>query len=219
MKKSPSGAIFLLFSATAGLDFRSIEARAPQRRVTHTEDERIIELFFQRDEAAVAATRAAYGGRLRRLAYAILGDEGAAEECENDVYLAAWRTIPPQKPRYLFAYLAKIGRNAAFHRLEYKKAEKRGAETVALTEELAACIPDGRAQRAYEAGELAALISGFLRTQSYDARVIFVRRYFAAEPVREIAAALGVSDSRVKSSLFRTRQKLRDYLTKEGVIV
>ena len=108
------------------------------------EDNQIIELFFRRDETALTHTKERYGSRLRALAFRILGSNEDAEECENDTYLKAWESIPPQNPRYFFAYLAKICRNTALHRAEKANAQKRNAVVVELTNELAECLPDDR---------------------------------------------------------------------------
>ena len=179
------------------------------------EDSKIIELYHKRDENAIAQTKEKYGMLLRSLAFRILSNSEDAEECENDTYLKAWRSIPPQQPTYLFAYLSRICRNNALHKLERSQAEKRCAVVVELSDELAACLPDDRSLQETEERELAEMISTFLRTLSQQNRMIFVRRYYLSEPVTDIAEALKVSESKVKSSLFRTRNKLKDYLTKE----
>ncbi len=181
------------------------------------EDGAILELFRQRDEAALAETRAKYGPRLRRLAANILRSAEDAEECESDVYLRAWEAIPPARPVHFSAWLMKLCRNEALRRLERAGAEKRRADLTEWTAELEACIPDAAAERAFEARELGELLSAFLRTLPEESRAVFVRRYFLCESVKEVAAALGLSESKVKSSLFRARNRLRDYLEKEGI--
>ena len=183
------------------------------------DDERIIALYWARQEEAIAQTQRSYGERLRRIAYNILRNHEDAEESENETYWKAWEAIPPQRPRHLFAFLARLCRNISLHRLDWLNAGKRNAEIVALTAELEQCIPDAAAERSYEARELGGILSAFLRTISPDSRVIFIRRYVLAEPVQEIARLMGVSESKVKSSLFRTRNRLRAYLEKEGVRV
>ena len=181
------------------------------------DDAKIIELYFARDEAAIEATRLAHGGKLRSVARRILADERDAEECENDTYLKAWDSIPPARPAHLAAYLVKICRNTALNMLEYRNAAKRSASLVELTEEMQACIPDAMPEWTIEPKELGELLGTFLRQQSKDNRIIFVRRYLLAESVAEIAEALHVSESKVKSSLMRTRNGLRSFLGKEGV--
>lgn len=179
------------------------------------EDSKIIELYHKRDEKAIAQTKEQYGKRLRSLAFRILQNNEDAEECENDTYLKAWQSIPPQKPTYLSAYLSRICRNNALHRLEWSQAEKRCAEVVELSDELAACLPDNRSLQERADRELGEMISSFLRTLSKENRIIFVKRYYLSEAVTDIAEALNVSESKVKSSLFRTRNKLKDFLSKE----
>ena len=181
------------------------------------EDARIIELYFARDEAAIEQTRVSYGHKLRAVALRILADDMDAQECENDTYLKTWNSIPPNRPVHFLAYILKICRNAALGMLEHRNAAKRSAQIVELTDEMQACIPDRAAELAFEPQEIGALLSSFLRGESEDNRKIFVRRYLMAESVAEVAEALGVSESKVKSSLLRTRNKLRGYLEKEGV--
>ena len=180
------------------------------------EDSAIIELYWRRDEEAVARTREAYGPRLRRLAENIVKSPEDAEECENDTYLRAWEHIPPQRPARFFPWLAKVCRNLALGRLERAGAEKRTAALTEWTAELDACVPDPLADRVFEARELGRTLSAFLRTLPETDRALFARRYFLCESLREAAAALGLSESKAKSSLFRSRNNLRSYLEKEG---
>lgn len=200
------------FSVSQG---ESSQARKKEAR--RTEDAEIIGLYLQRDEAAIRRTKERYGRQLAALALRILGNREDAEEAESDTYLRAWNSIPPQRPEHLRAYLAAICRNAALDRLERDRAQKRSAELVALTAELESCIPDAAEERKAEAEEIGRALSAFLRTQPKEARVIFVRRYVLAESVGGIARSLHVSESKVKSSLFRTRNKLRDWLRKEEI--
>lgn len=179
------------------------------------EDNRIIELYFNRDENALTQTRECYGKQLNALAFRILQSKEDAEECENDTYMKAWSSIPPQKPQHLFAYLAKICRNTALNMAEKANAEKRNAVIVELTKELSECLPDNSSLERTAENELGEIISAFLKTVSRDNRMIFIRRYFLSETIADISKALGISESKVKSSLFRTRNKLRDYLSKE----
>ena len=181
------------------------------------EDARILELYNARDERAIEETRLSYGGKLRSVAMRILEDLMDAQECENDTYLKTWNSIPPNQPVHFLAYIVKICRNTALSMLEYRNAAKRSAQVVELTGEMEQCIPDALAERAFEPEQLGELLNGFLKAESRDNRAIFVRRYFAAESVADIAASLGFSESKVKSSLMRTRERLRGYLEKEGV--
>lgn len=178
-------------------------------------DEAIIKLFECRDQEAIGSADAAYGQRLRQLAENILHDPQEAEEMVSDAYWAAWKTIPPQKPEHLFAYLAQLCRRAAFGKLDWKKAAKRNARVVELTQEMEYCIPDCRIEQELDARELGQVISCFLETQPEEARTIFLRRYWYADSIREISQRLGIGESKVKTSLHRTRKKLKTFLEKE----
>ena len=183
------------------------------------EDEKILELYWHRDEDAIAQTDRTYGRRLQALANRITQDPEDARECVSDTYLAAWNTIPPKRPQYLFAYLSRICRNFAFGILDYKGAGKRCGEILPLTQELEGCIPDKRFEDCRSAEELGRIISDFLRAESKESRLIFLRRYYYADSVKSIAVRYGISESKVKTRLHRCREKLRKYLMKEGIRV
>ena len=183
------------------------------------EDAKIIELYFKRDQQAVAETHAAYGQSLFVLADRILRNHEDAEESVSDTYFKAWETIPPQKPNFFFAYLAKICRFFALGKLDWKNAAKRNAEVVALTEEMARCIPDSSRDREMEARELGRILNAFLGTLSQESRMIFLRRYWYVDTIAEIAQRYDISESKVKTQLHRTRARLSTYLEKEGIAV
>ena len=180
------------------------------------EDQAIIALFRSRSEDAITACRKEYDSYLSSLALRILRDSSDAEECVSDTYLQVWQRIPPDEPQHFKAYLAAICRYFAFDRLDRRQAKKRSAEIVELTEELQACLPDRSAEEELDLRELGRTLDRFLRTLSEEHRRIFLRRYWFADTVREIAAHCGISESKVKTSLFRTREKLRTYLESEG---
>lgn len=181
------------------------------------EDSRILELYNARDEQAIEETRLSYGGKLRSIAMRILENLQDAQECENDTYLKTWNSIPPNQPLHFLAYIVKICRNTALSMLEYRGAAKRSAQVVELTEEMQQCIPDSAAEAAFDPEDLGEMLSRFLRGETEDNRRIFVRRYLLSESVMEVAEALGFSESKVKSSLLRTRNRLKAFLEKEGV--
>ena len=181
------------------------------------DDSQIIALYFQRSEDAIRETDAAYGSKLQSLAHRIVEVREDAQECVSDTYLAAWNTIPPQKPCHFFAYLAKICRNFAFGILDKRQAAKRSADIVTLTAEMALCIPDSRRDTELEGRELGRLLNGFLATLSQESRVIFLRRYWYADSIEAIAARYGLGQSKVKTSLHRSRAKLRRFLEQEGI--
>jgi len=184
------------------------------------EDAEIVKLFFARDEAAITALRDKYGARALRIGRDITGSEEDAEECVSDAYLALWRSIPPAQPLYLGAYLATAVRNASLMRVRARTAQRRGCgEAQAAFDELSELIASpGTPERQMEARELAAAIDSFLATLSPDDRIIFMRRYWLASPVGEIARSLGCSTAKVKSSLHRSRGKLKHFLQKEGLL-
>ncbi len=184
------------------------------------EDREIIGLFFKRDSSAIEESRRKYGSALERTARNILSDPLDSEECVNDAYLAAWNTIPPAEPRSLGAYLTGLVRNISISRLRGRYAQKRGGgEYAAAFDELEEVISAGNSpQEELESRELGRAISRFLSSLKEDDRVIFVSRYWLIEPVKEIAERLATSESRVKSSLFRSRNGLRKQLRKEGYL-
>lgn len=183
------------------------------------EDAEILTLYWRRDEDAIKQTEIAYGRRLHALAEKILQSHEDAQESVSDTYMKAWQTIPPQRPNYFFAYLAKICRNFAFGRLDWRKAAKRNAEVVTLTQEMELCIPDPSQQRKLEGEELGRILNRFLEELPQDKRLIFMRRYWYADSIGQIAARYHISQSKVKTQLHRTRVKLHDYLEKEGICI
>ena len=182
-------------------------------------DEQILDLFFSRDERALEETHVCYGAQLGHLAYRILGSYEDAEEIRNETYWKAWENIPPARPSRFFVWLARVCRHLSLNEVRKQKAGKRHAALVSLTDELAGCIPDTRQSVDQDAGELAALISGFLRSQPTALRVLFIRRYWYCDSVKELADAFAISRGKVKTDLFRTRQRLREFLEKEGYTI
>lgn len=185
--------------------------------VMHMKEPQIVTMFLNRDENAISQADSVYGKRLLHLARNIVGNPQDAEECVSDTLLKAWNSIPPQNPRYLFAYLAKICRNDALGKLEHKNAQKRRAEVVRLTEEMECCIPDVRQLRSMESRVLGQALDSFVRTLPRENRLIFLRRYWYMDSVAEIARKLGLSEGAVHMRLGRIKEKLRTYLEKEGM--
>lgn len=183
------------------------------------DDKQIIALFEARSQDAIAETKRKFDPLCRALAGKLLRSEEDVEECLSDTYLALWNAIPPAKPAPLSTFLAKITRNLAMKRLEHLSAEKRGADVTVSFEELDGCIPFGPTpETVYEEKELARAIGDFLQKQSKQNRVIFLRRYYFFDSVKDIAAYMGCGEETVKSSLHRTRKKLKSYLIKEELI-
>ena len=182
-------------------------------------DSNIIALYIARNEDAIRYTDDAYGRLLFSLADRIVKNDADAEESVSDTYMKAWETIPPQKPRYFFAYLAKLCRHFALGRLDWNGAAKRKAEVVSLTQEMEQCIPDSSRDSVLESRELGRLLDAFLRTLTPENRMVFLRRYWCVDTIAEIAVRYGISESAVSMRLNRTRAKLCAYLEKEGIRV
>ncbi len=183
------------------------------------EDEQIIGLFFDRREEALAATEEKYGHYCFCIARNILENPEDAREAVNDAYLGAWNAIPPQEPRNLGAFLGKITRRIAINKwLSGRAAKRGGGETPLALEELSACIPGGTTpEQELDARELSRLLNAFIRSLPESERRVFVRRYWYLDSVKDIAADFGFSQSKVKSMLFRTRNRLRSQLEKEDI--
>lgn len=179
------------------------------------DDEQLIELFLERDERAIAETQAAYGARLRQLAYRLLGNSEDAEECLNDTYFKVWNAIPPQSPRSLYAFCATVCRRTAMDMLDKRTAGKRSAQVVELSKEMEECLPARETAESDDA--LAALMNMFLDMLDKEKRALFVRRYWFGETSAEIAKKYGYSETKVRSILFRTRRKLKKFLNGKGV--
>lgn len=183
------------------------------------EDAKIIELFFQRNEQAINETDTAYGRKLYVLSNNILNNREDAEESVSDTYMETWKSIPPKRPKYFYAFLASICRNVSLNRLDWRLAAKRNAEVVILTQELEMCIPDVRQDGEMDRRELRRILENFLDSLSKESRLIFLRRYLYVDTIAEIAARHGISESKVKTQLHRTRAKLHTHLVKEGIYV
>lgn len=179
----------------------------------------ITELFLKRDESALELACREYGAGLRRIALAITGDEGMAEECLNDALLEAWQRIPPNRPYdYLYAYLARIVRCGAINRMNKESAQKRSAAFTELTHELEECLPSAvNVENEVEARQLMHSVNEFLGGLSERRRGIFIRRYWFFDSEKRIAELFGISVGSVKMTLNRVRKKLLEHLEKEGL--
>ena len=182
------------------------------------EDTEIIDLYWQRDQRAIDETHGKYGGFLAGIAWNILRSHSDAEECVNDTYLRTWNAIPPARPSAFRAWLGRIVRNLSLDRWKQSRTAKRGGDGMeVLLGELDDCVPEPHGtEKTMEDQEIASLISAFLRTQSEDARSMFILRYFYCDSIEEISSRFGCGESRVKTTLLRTRRKLREHLIKEG---
>ncbi|MBO7515946.1 MAG: RNA polymerase sigma factor [Lachnospiraceae bacterium] len=185
------------------------------------EDVQLIDLFFARNEVALRETERSYGPYCTSIASRILPVKQDAEEVVNDVYLSLWNSIPPERPDNFKAYVAKITRNQALKKLQHETRKKRGGGVITESiDELAEVVPaDGNFAEALEEKELAGCISRFLREQAPEKRKLFVQRYFYLLSIDELCRESGLKESNVKVTLMRMREKLQEYLQKEGYIL
>ena len=182
-------------------------------------DSQIVALFFDRDQRAIEETAAKYGSYCYSIVRNILQSREDSEEAVSDTYLALWATIPPHRPVVLRTFLGKIARRTALKRWEHLHTQKRGGGEVALAlEELSEYLSDGTTlESRMETAELTRMLNEFLRKLPKEERQVFVSRYWYLDPIADIAARFGFSQSKVKSMLSRTRMKLRATLSKEGI--
>lgn len=184
------------------------------------DDEQIIALFFERSEQAIAELSKKYGTLCSRVAVNILNNEHDAEECVNDAYLGVWNAIPPQKPDPLCSYVCRVVRNLALKKYHANTAQKRNSTYDISLEELAVCLPSAAfVEEDIEAKEVAGYINSFLQTLDHQSRILFVRRYWYADSIEELAKQFRTSRHTVSVRLLRIRKALRNYLIKEGVVL
>ena len=182
------------------------------------DDSRIVELYRMRDEEAIRKTAEKYGSRLFSLAYGIVHDRQTSEECENDTYMHAWNAIPPHEPKlYLYAFLARITRHLALNCCRHRSQLKRSAQICELSAEMEQCIPSpDDVECRIDDMTLKHAINGFLSTLDAEKRNIFIRRYWYLDSIADISARFALSESKLKTTLFRCRNMLRKHLEKEG---
>ena len=185
------------------------------------EDSVIIDLYWAREERALSETDTKYGGYCRSIAHNILRNREDTEECVSDTWLHAWNAMPPQRPSILSSFLGRITRNLSFDRCRRQNAEKRGSGALPLAlDELSECVPaGGSVEQTMDERELGQAIDRFLRTIPEKQCSLFLRRYWYAESISQIAERYSLKENTVKSILFRTREQLRKFLQKEGVAV
>ncbi len=182
-----------------------------------TEDSKIIELFYARDEQAINELSAKYGDACSRVSNNILGNELDAEECVNDTYLAAWNAIPPAKPNPLKTFILRIVRNISIAKFHANTSLKRNSYYDEALDELEGCLSDPLSlEQEIESEELAKHLDIFLDGLDRDSRLMFMCRYFRSDSVSDIAKEFGMNSHAVTVRLSRTREKLKKYLMKEG---
>lgn len=185
------------------------------------EDNQIIELFWERSEMAITETSNKYSKYCYHISYTILHNNEDAEECVNDTYINAWKSIPPHRPNKLATFLGKITRNLSLQRYIKYKAQKRGMGQVDIAlSELEECISDKTdVEQAMDEIILSETLDTFLRALPKETRVVFVARYWYLYSIHEISELYNMSESKVKSILFRTRNKLKLRLEMEGIVL
>ena len=188
------------------------------------EDTKIIELLFERSEDGIIELKKKYSRLYRGVLGGILGDNGDVEECENDLLVAIWNSIPPNNPEHLSAYLCRIARNIGINRYKRESRQKRDGGIAVMLDELEECLPqiDGNGydnESTYDSEIISQVIERTLSELDAEARVLFVRRYIYAESVKRLAERFGLSERYIAVKLFRVRKKLKKELEKEGVYV
>ena len=188
-----------------------------ERRI-YMDDNGIIQLYWDRNDQAIRATSEKYGHYCKTIAKNILNNEEDAEECVNDTYLNAWNSMPSHWPEQLVTFLGKITRNLSFNKYKHDHAEKRGGGEITLVlDELTDCVSDvDNVEQMFDRQELVITINSFVRSLSSEKRNIFVRRYWYADSISDIASDYGMLQGTVSKTLERTRKQLKAYLTERG---
>lgn len=184
------------------------------------EDEQIIDLFFERSERAISETDRKYGRSCRRVSFNILRRQEDVDECLNDTYLAAWNTIPPKRPNPLVAYLLRIIKSLSLKKYRDSSAQKRNSAFDTCYEELQECLPSSvDAFDVVDDVHLKMIIQHFLDSLIKECRVMFIRRYWYGDSVKDIAKMFRITENQTSVRLYRLREKLQAHLKKEGVIL
>ena len=179
----------------------------------------IINLYVSRDEKAIDETAGKYGNYCFTISNNILKNNADAQECVNDTYLKTWNSIPPTRPLKLGAFLGRITRNLSLDRYKFNRAKKReGSEFELLLSELEECVSSNQTVEAeFDSNFVTQMINDWLLAQLTENRVLFVRRYWHADSIKDLASRYQKSESKIKSVLFRMRKNLKSHLEKEGV--
>lgn len=184
------------------------------------EDKEIIDLLFARNENGLLQTEEKYGRMYCNILRQALSDESDVEECANDVLMGLWNSIPPQYPNHFPSYICRLARHIGITRYRYNNRQKRALGCSVLLSELEHCIP---APDQYEATEnartLYAVMEQFLRGLDEQTQVLFIRRYYYMETVKELAQRFGVTENFVSVRLHRARKTLKELLRKEGMML
>ena len=184
------------------------------------EDSRIVDLYWERSETAIDETSKKYSRYCHYISFNILHNNEDADECVNDTYFRAWNAMPTLRPNVLSTFLGKITRNLSLDRFKQYNTEKRGRGQVELAlSELGECISDSsNIEQEIDERVLLEALNSFLNNLPKQKRNMFVQRYWYLMPIKEIAETSNMSESKVKSMLFRERKALKSILEKGGVI-
>lgn len=182
------------------------------------DDKRIVELYWERSEEAIKETESKYGAYCHSIAYGILNNKEDAEESVNDTYLDAWNSMPPHKPSLLSTFLGKITRRISIDKYRRRTADKRGGGEIPIVlEELDECVAsEENLQEEIEKQLLADIINSFVKSLPSVEQKVFLCRYWYMDSIDSICKQFGFSESKVKSMLYRSREKLKRKLIREG---
>lgn len=183
------------------------------------EDKQIVKLYFERSEDALTETEKKYGRYANYIAYNILNNSEDAKECVNSAYYNVWNSVPPKKPENFGTYIGKIVRNVALDMYDKLSAKKRGEGQVALAlDELNECISStAKVENVVDEIVLKDALNKFLEKLPKETRTVFVRRYWYLSSIKEIAKEYGMTESKVKMMLLRTREKLKEHLVNADI--
>lgn len=182
-------------------------------------DKEIIALYFKRSENAIEQTDVKYGRLCHSISIHILNDKRDSEECVNDTYLTLWNKIPPKEPNPFKAYICRVIKNLSLKKYEFNHAKKRNSEYETSLDELEECVSDGmKVSDSVEFEELKDAINMFLSELPEKKRILFLRRYWFLQPVKEIARDYGITEKNVSMRLLRLRKDLKGYLIDEGLL-
>lgn len=181
------------------------------------EDKEIVDALFARSEEALGEVERKYASLYRGVIGRVLYDDGDVEECANDVLLAVWNSIPPERPNSLGAYLVRLARRIGIDRLRFRTRKKRSADYTVMLSELGECLEASEMPSETDDGVLARVLSEFLRSLDGETEVLFVRRYIHMESVASLASRFEMSENHVSVKLYRARKRLKERLRREGI--
>lgn len=185
------------------------------------DDNKIIDLLFERAETALNEVSHKYSRLYKGIIKEILSDECDVDECANDVLLAVWNSIPPNRPNSLSAYVCKIARRIGVDRLRYNTRQKRNSNYIVMLSELDDCLTDEADidDNTERSEVIKSVLSDFVRALDPETQVLFIRRYVYLESVTSLAERFEMNENHISVKLYRARKKLKNLLEKEGIRV